>query len=279
MGTDWNRSPDEELSMPDKTILIEQRPGYRVITLNRPQRLNAFSEAMHQELKRAIEEAERDGDCRALILTGAGRAFCAGQDLNERVSKDGATIVLGSSLETYYNPLIRKLRALPFPVVAAVNGIAAGAGANVALACDIVLAARSASFVQAFARIGLVPDCGGTWFLPRLVGPARARGLALTGEALPAEKAEAWGLIWKTVDDGVLLEEAHRLCLRFVSAPAVALALTKRALDESWSNDLDAQLDLERETQREASLTPDYAEGVRAFLGKRPPVFTSRREI
>jgi 2-(1,2-epoxy-1,2-dihydrophenyl)acetyl-CoA isomerase len=265
--------------MEDNTILVEQRPGYRVITLHRPQRLNAFSEAMHRELKGAIEEAEGDGDTRALILTGARRAFCAGQDLNERVSKDGETMVLGSSLETHYNPLIRKLRALPFPVIAAVNGIAAGAGANVALACDIVLAARSASFVQAFARIGLVPDCGGTWFLPRLVGPARARGLALTGEPLPAEQAEAWGLIWKTVDDGVLLEEAHRLCRQFVSAPAVGLALTKRVLDESWSNDLDAQLDLERETQREASLSPDYAEGVRAFLQKRPPVFAGRREI
>jgi 2-(1,2-epoxy-1,2-dihydrophenyl)acetyl-CoA isomerase len=265
--------------MEDKTILVEQRHGYRVITLNRPQRLNAFCASMHQELKRAIDEAEGDGSCRALMLTGAGRAFCAGQDLNQRVSTDGETMVLGSSLEAYYNPLIRKLRALPFPVVAAVNGVAAGAGANVALACDIVLAARSASFVQAFVRIGLVPDCGGTWFLPRLVGPARARGLTLTGEPLPAVTAEAWGLIWKTVDDGVLLEEAHRLCLHFAAAPAVGLALTKRVLDESWSNDLDAQLDLERETQREASLAPDYAEGVRAFLQKRPPVFTGRREI
>ena len=187
-------------------------------------------------------------------------------------------MVLGSALDTYYNPLVRKLRALPFPVIAAVNGIAVGAGANVALACDIVLAARSASFVQAFIRIGLMPDCGGTWFLPRLVGSARARGLALTGEPLPAEKAESWGLIWKTVDDGLLLEEAHRLCLHFAAAPAVALALTKRALDESWSNDLDAQLDLERESQREAGLTADFAEGVHAFLQKRPPAFMSRRE-
>jgi 2-(1,2-epoxy-1,2-dihydrophenyl)acetyl-CoA isomerase len=264
--------------MEDNTVLVEQRPGYRVITLNRPHRLNAFSESMRLELKCAIEEAEGDGGCRALLLTGAGRAFCAGQDLNERVSKEGETMVLGSALETFYNPLIRKLRALPFPVVAAVNGVAAGAGANVALACDLVLAARSASFVQAFARIGLVPDCGGTWFLPRLVGPARARGLALTGEPLPAEKAEAWGLIWRTLDDAALLEEAHRLCLHFVSAPAVGLALTKRVLDHSWSNDLDTQLDLERETQYEASLTPDYAEGVRAFLEKRAPKFAARRE-
>jgi len=186
-------------------------------------------------------------------------------------------MVLGSSLETWYNPLVRRLRALPFPVVAAVNGVAAGAGANVALACDIVLAARSASFVQAFVRIGLIPDSGGTWMLPRLVGPARARALALTGEPLPAERAEDWGLIWKAVDDDKLIEEAHRLCRHFVTAPAAALALTKRVLDEAWSNDLDAQLDLERETQREASLTADYAEGVRAFLQKRPPAFGARR--
>ena len=183
--------------MEDNPVLVERCAGYRVITLNRPKQLNAFTEAMHQALKRALAEAEDDSDCRALMFTGAGRGFCSGQDLRERLSKPGETIVLGGTLETYYNPLVRKLRALPFPVVAAVNGVAAGAGANIALACDIVLAARSASFVQAFARIGLVPDCGGTWFLPRLVGPARARGLALTGEPLPAEQAEAWGLIWK----------------------------------------------------------------------------------
>src|SRR5713226_781357 len=264
--------------MDEKPVLVDLREGYRVITLNRPQRLNAFNEAMHVALAAALEEAQADGSCRAVLLTGAGRGFCAGQDLTDRLTA-GETPALGGALEQFYNPLVRKLRALPFPVVAAVNGVAAGAGANVALACDIVLAARSASFVQAFARIGLVPDSGGTWFLPRLVGPARARGLALTGEPLPAEKAEAWGLIWKTVDDGALLEEAHRLCRHFAAAPAVALALTKRALEESWSNDLDAQLDLEREIQREASLTSDYGEGVRAFVQKRPPVFAGRREI
>jgi 2-(1,2-epoxy-1,2-dihydrophenyl)acetyl-CoA isomerase len=264
--------------MEEQPILMERRAGYRVITLNRPHRLNAFTEAMHLALKGALAEAEADSDCRALLLTGAGRGFCAGQDLNDRLAKPGETVVLGSTLEAYYNPLVRKLRALPFPVVAAVNGVAAGAGANIALACDIVLAARSASFVQAFAKIGLVPDSGGTWFLPRLVGPARARGLALTGEPLPADKAEAWGLIWKMIDDLELMGEAHKLCVHFASAPTVGLALIKRVLDESWSNDLDAQLDLERETQREASLTPDYAEGVRAFLEKRAPVFTGRRE-
>jgi 2-(1,2-epoxy-1,2-dihydrophenyl)acetyl-CoA isomerase len=185
--------------------------------------------------------------------------------------------VLGGALEAYYNPLIRKLRALPFPVIAAVNGVAAGAGANAALACDIVLAARSASFVQAFAKIGLVPDCGGTWLLPRLVGPARARALAFTAEPLSAERAEAWGLIWKALDDAALMQEAHKLCARQAAGPTVGLALTKRLLDESWSHDLEDQLDLEREAQREASLTPDYAEGVRAFIDKRPPVFTGRR--
>jgi 2-(1,2-epoxy-1,2-dihydrophenyl)acetyl-CoA isomerase len=263
--------------MQEAPVLVERCAGYRVLTLNRPQRLNAFNEAMHQALKRALAEAEEDGDCRALLLTGAGRAFCAGQDLNERISKDGKVSVLGAALEAYYNPLVRKLRELPFPVVAAVNGVAAGAGANIALACDIVLAARSATFIQAFAKIGLVPDSGGTWFLPRLIGPARARALALTGEQLPAEKAEAWGLIWKMVDDLELMAEAHRLCVHFTEAPTMALALIKRVLDESWSNDLDTQLDLERETQHEASLTADYAEGVRAFLGKRAPVFTGRR--
>jgi 2-(1,2-epoxy-1,2-dihydrophenyl)acetyl-CoA isomerase len=263
--------------MDETPILVERRAGYRVITLNRPHRLNAFTEPMHVMLKDAIAEAEDDASCRALLLTGAGRGFCAGQDLNDRLAKPGQTVVLGGSLETYYNPLIRKLRALPFPVVAAVNGVAAGAGCNVALACDIVLAARSASFVQSFARIGIIPDAGGTWLLPRLVGPARARGLALLAEPLPAEKAEAWGLIWKAVDDGALAAEAEKLCTHFASAPTVGLGLIKRALEESWGNDLDAQLDLEKEFQREASLTPDYAEGVRAFLEKRAPVFSGRR--
>jgi len=264
--------------MDESPVLVESRDGYRVITLNRPQRLNAFNEAMHSALRDALAEAESDPACRALLLTGAGRGFCAGQDLGDRLSAAGETSVLGGALEAYYNPLIRKLRALPVPVVAAVNGVAAGAGANIALACDIVVAARSASFVQAFAKIGLVPDSGGTWFLPRLVGPARARGLALTAEPLPAERAEAWGLIWRAVDDEVLITEAEKLCAEFAAAPTVGLALIKRALDASWDNDLESQLELERELQHQASLTPDYAEGVRAFMEKRRPVFRGRSD-
>jgi 2-(1,2-epoxy-1,2-dihydrophenyl)acetyl-CoA isomerase len=263
--------------MDESPILVEQRDGYRVLTLNRPQRLNAFTEPMHVVLREALVAAETDTSCRALLITGAGRGFCAGQDLNDRLSQAGDTPVLGSALETYYNPLVRKLRALPFPVVAAVNGVAAGAGCNIALTCDIVIAARSASFIQSFARIGLVPDSGGTWTLPRLVGPARARALAMLAEPLPAETAEAWGLIWKVYDDATLMEEAHKLCTHFAGAPTAGLALIKRALDQSWDNDLDTQLDLEREFQREASLNPDYAEGVRAFMEKRPPRFAGRR--
>src|SRR5262249_51238832 len=183
----------EEAPMEEAPVLVERRAGYRVITLNRPRQLNAFNEAMHQALKRALAEVEEDADCRALLLTGAGRAFCAGQDLRERMTPDGKTTVLGGALDTHYNPLVRKLRTLPFPVVAAATAVAAGPGANFAPPGAIVRAARPATFVQAFVKIGLTPDCGGPWLLPRLVGPARARGLALPAEPLPADKAEAWG--------------------------------------------------------------------------------------
>jgi 2-(1,2-epoxy-1,2-dihydrophenyl)acetyl-CoA isomerase len=263
--------------MTEQSILVEKRDGYRIVTLNRPERLNAFNETMHEALRSAIDDAEADENCRALLITGAGRAFCTGQDLNDRLAKPGETIVLGGTLEQHYNPLVRRLRKLPFPVVAAVNGVAAGAGCNIALACDIVIAARSANFVQAFARIGLVPDSGGTYFLPRLVGEARARGLALTAEPLPAEKAEQWGLIWKCVDDAMLADEAHKLCAHFATAPTQGIASIKRALEASAKNTLDAQLDLERELQREAGMTPDYAEGVRAFMEKRKPHFTGKK--
>jgi 2-(1,2-epoxy-1,2-dihydrophenyl)acetyl-CoA isomerase len=265
--------------MSDQPILCEQRAGYRVITLNRPDKLNAFNEAMHVALRDALADAEADENCRALLITGAGRGFCAGQDLADRLTKPGETIVLGVALEQYYNPLVRKLRALPFPVIAAVNGVAAGAGCNVALACDIVLAARSASFLQAFAKIGLIPDSGGTWTLPRLVGMARARGLALTAESLSAEQAESWGLIWKCVDDAALMQQAEALCSGFAAGPATGLALIKRALDASLSNDLSTQLDLERDLQRQASGTTDYAEGVRAFIEKRTPQFARNRTV
>jgi 2-(1,2-epoxy-1,2-dihydrophenyl)acetyl-CoA isomerase len=255
------------------TILVEQRAGYRLITLNRPERLNALTIELGEALTAALGEAEADQSCRAVLLTGAGRGFCAGQDLTAV-----GDAPLGDLLERY-NPLIRKLRALPLPVVCAVNGVAAGAGANLALACDIVLAGRSASFVQAFARIGLVPDCGGTWFLPRLVGMARARGLTMLAEPLPAETAAGWGLIWQAVEDDRLLDEACALAARLATQATQGLALTKRALDASESNDLDRQLDLERDLQAEAGRTPDYTEGVRAFLEKRPPVFTGRPKL
>src|SRR5215831_3253574 len=189
--------------MSEASILVERRTGYRVITLNRPERLNAFNDAMHVELRRAIVEIEADEGCRAILITGAGRGFCAGQDLNDRLVKPGEKLPPSTSLERHYNPLVRKLRGLPFPVVAAVNGVAAGAGCNIALACDIVIASLKAKFIQSFARVGLIPDSGGTWFLPRLVGDARARGLALLAQDLPADKAANWGLIWRAVEDEV----------------------------------------------------------------------------
>lgn len=263
--------------MDESSVLVDVRKGYRVITLNRPQRLNSFTEDMHVALKQALDDAESDSSCRALMITGAGRGFCAGQDLNDRLAKPGETIVLGGTLEHYYNPLIRRLRAMPFPVVAAVNGIAAGAGANIALACDIVVASKSASFLQAFAKIGLVPDSGGTWFLPRLVGPARARGLALLADPLPAETAESWGLIWKCVPDGELIGAANELCMRFAVGPTYGLSLIKQALDASETNDLSTQLDLERDFQRSAGSSPDYKEGVSAFMEKRAPNFTGEK--
>jgi 2-(1,2-epoxy-1,2-dihydrophenyl)acetyl-CoA isomerase len=263
--------------MDENPILSEVREGYRVITLNRPQRLNAFNEPMQKALVAAVADAEQDNDCRALLLTGNGRAFSSGQDLSERINAAGEVTLSGESLQKYYNPLVLKIRALPFPVVCAVNGIAAGVSCNIALACDIVLAARSASFLQPFAKLGLVPDGGGTWLLPRLVGQARARGLSLLAEPLPAEKAEAWGLIWKVVDDAALTAEAEKLCVHFSTAPTSGLAHIKRALDAAEDNDLPTQLDLERKIQREASSHPNYREGVQAFMQKRKPNFSGQR--
>jgi 2-(1,2-epoxy-1,2-dihydrophenyl)acetyl-CoA isomerase len=255
-------------------VLTEIREGYRVITLNRPDSLNSFNKSFHAALVNALDEAEADKSCRALILTGAGRGFCAGQDLADVEFPPDRKPDLAVTLQQHYNPLIRRLRTIPLPIVAAVNGVAAGAGANIAFACDIVLAARSAKFIQAFSKIALVPDSGGTWFLPRLAGAARARALAMLAEPLSAEQAEAWGMIWKVHDDASLMAEAHRLAAHFVQQPTGALALIKQALDASETNTLDQQLDLERDLQGRAGRGPDFAEGVAAFLEKRTARFT-----
>jgi 2-(1,2-epoxy-1,2-dihydrophenyl)acetyl-CoA isomerase len=259
------------------SVLISLEAGVQTITLNRPERLNAFTPEMHKELRRALEQALDDRAIRAVLLTGAGRAFSSGQDLAERNVAPGATpIDLSVSIGSYYNPLVRGMRELPKPIVCAVNGVAAGAGANIALACDVVLAARSASFVQSFARLGLVPDSGGTYFLPRLAGTARAMGLALLGEPLAAEDAERWGLIWKVCDDERLMPEAIALARTLASGPTKGYGLVKKALYASANNSLDAQLDLERDLQREAGFSEDYREGVAAFLQKRAPQFKGK---
>jgi len=248
-------------------------PGVLRITLNRPEKLNAFTTALHKGLADAMTRAETDGAVRCLLITGAGRGFCAGQDLSER-DMSAAAIDLGEGLDTRYNPLVRRMHALPKPIVCAVNGVAAGAGANFALACDIVLAARSAAFIQAFVKIGLVPDCGGTYFLPRLAGTQRAMALAMTGERLSAEDAERWGLIWKCVDDADLAAESEKLATQLASGPTASLGAMKKAIYDSANNDLAAQLDLERDLQRQIGKGKDYREGVAAFIEKRKPRFT-----
>ncbi len=260
-------------------ILVTKGEGYRVLTLNRPDRLNAFTEAMHIALRAALDEVEADPSCRAIVLTGAGRGFCAGQDLSDRLVtfKAGEKPDINKTLGAYYNPLIRRLRALPMPVICAVNGTAAGAGANIALACDIVLAGRSAKFLQAFSRIGLLPDAGGTWILPRLAGAARARGLAILAEPITAEQAESWGLIWKVIDDDKLMAEATAMAARLAAQPTNAFATIKRVLDASETNTLDQQLELERVEQQALANAPDYAEGVSAFFEKRTPTFTGKK--
>lgn len=257
-----------------ETILYDNDRGIARLTLNRPDRLNSFTVLMHEEVADALTHLE---GARTLVLTGAGRGFCAGQDLGDRAATaDGDKPDLGASVERYYNPLIRTLVGLPIPVICAVNGVAAGAGANIALACDIVIAARSAKFIQSFAKIGLIPDSGGTWLLPRLVGQARAMGLALTGAPLSAEQADEWGMIWKVVDDDRLNNEVEELTASFASGPTLGLAATKRMISQSWDHSLDEELDLQRDAMRELGATDDYAEGVAAFAAKRTPNFTGR---
>jgi 2-(1,2-epoxy-1,2-dihydrophenyl)acetyl-CoA isomerase len=253
-------------------VLVARDEGVLCLTLNRPDKL--ITPEMHKLLRDALELALDEAGIRALLITGAGRAFCAGQDLSER--KADAPIDLSVSLGSNYNPLIRRLRALPKPVVCAVNGVAAGAGANIALACDLVLAARSAYFVQSFAKLGLVPDSGGTYFLPRLVGTARAMGLALLSEKLSAEEAERWGLIWKAVEDAELPAQAMNVARQLAAGPTKGYGLIKKALYASAGNSLDSQLDLERDLQREAGFSEDYREGVAAFLQKRAPSYKGK---
>ena len=253
------------------TIIFEQSNHVARITLNRPDRLNSFTQAMHSELAQALDSAV---DARVIILTGAGRGFCAGQDLNDRAVAPGEAVDLGETVEQCWNPLVRRLATLPQPVIARVNGVAAGAGANIALACDLVVASRSAKFIQSFASLGLVPDSGGSWHLPRLVGQARALGLALTGEPLPAEQAAAWGLIWKCVDDDLLDTEVDALAARLAALPPLGLAAIKSIVRTSGERSLDQELDLQRDEMRRLGFTADYREGVAAFLEKRPAIFT-----
>lgn len=263
----------------EPSILVAHRDGYAEITLNRPERLNAFTVDMHVALRAALEAAASDPACRAVLLTGQGRGFSAGQDLTARAQPtDGSASPpdLGVTLETYYNPLIRLIRTMPKPVIVAVNGVAAGAGANIALAGDIVIAAKSAKFIQAFAKIGLIPDAGGTFILPRLIGMARATALMMTGEPIPAETAADWGMIWKAVDDADLVATTRALAAQLATQPTQGFALLKQALNASAGHSLEEQLTVERDLQRRAGLTPDYAEGVRAFLEKRPAHFTGR---
>ena len=257
-----------------KTIEFDIKEGVATLTLNRPKALNSFTLEMHAEIREVMQQVTNDATIRCLVITGAGRGFCAGQDLGDRsVSTDGGAPDLGESVEKNYNPLIRNIMNLPKPVICAVNGVAAGAGSSIALACDIVLAARSASFIQVFCKIGLVPDSGGTFNLPRAVGLARAKGLALLGDRLPAETAEEWGLIWKCVDDDALQDEAQKMARHLATQPTRALGRIKQLLNESGTNTLREQTDLEQKAMQELGQSEDYREGVAAFLEKRPPVF------
>ncbi|WP_286795899.1 2-(1,2-epoxy-1,2-dihydrophenyl)acetyl-CoA isomerase PaaG [Psychrobacter sp. UBA6291] len=260
-----------------QTILVEEKNAVGYLTLNRPKQLNSFNEAMHKEVSSVLKAWSKDSSIRAVVLSAEGRGFCAGQDLGDRVVDPNADSPdLGLSIETYYNPLITLITNMPKPVICAVNGVAAGAGANIALACDLVLAAKSASFIQAFCRLGLVPDSGGTWFLPRVVGRARAMGLAMLGDKLSAEQALAWGMIWQVVDDDALRSEAITLAEHLASQPTYGLSLIKKAINASADNSLEDQLILERDLQRLAGRSADYKEGVQAFMQKRTPTYQGR---
>jgi 2-(1,2-epoxy-1,2-dihydrophenyl)acetyl-CoA isomerase len=260
--------------MSETTILVASDGAVRTLTLNRPAALNSFTAQMHGELLPALDAAAADTSVRAVVITGAGRGFCAGQDLSDPAMAGAGDV--GAVIERWYRPLAMRVRTMPVPVLAAVNGVAAGAGANFALCCDLVVAAKSASFIQAFSKIGLVPDCGGTWLLPRLVGRARALGLAMTGDKLPAEEAERIGLIWKCVPDESFAAEVQALAAKLAQMPSRALAETRRALDAAMAMDFADALTLEADTQRELGRGADFAEGVAAFLAKRPAVFRDR---
>lgn len=263
--------------MTHQTILFQINAGIARVTLNRPERLNSFNTQMHEELRDALSEVEQNKNVRVMVLSGAGRGFCAGQDLSDPgVIADGDSGDLGVSIEKYYAPLVLRLRSHKVPVVCAVNGVAAGAGANLALACDIVIAKKSATFIQSFCKLGLIPDTGGTYALPRLVGTARAMGLALLGEKLSAEQAADWGLIWRCIDDADFDSAIDKIAEQLAEAPTQALARTKEAILSSGLRTLEQQLDHERCAMRDLGRTSDYKEGVAAFLEKRAPVFTGR---
>jgi 2-(1,2-epoxy-1,2-dihydrophenyl)acetyl-CoA isomerase len=263
--------------MSDALVLVTTHGAIRTLTLNRPSALNSFTAAMHRELRAALDAAAADESVRCVVLTGAGRGFCAGQDLNdEGMGQDGTPADVEGVVERHYKPLALRIRSMPVPVVAMVNGVAAGAGANIALGCDLVIAAKSASFIQAFSKIGLVPDGGGTWLLPRLVGRARALGLAMTGDKLPAEEAAAIGMIWRCVDDAALQDTTLALAQKLALLPSAALAATRRVIDDAVAMDFSQALSNEARVQGEMSRAADFAEGVSAFLQKRAAVFKDR---